>query len=732
MAPDVPLRRFAPEPVEQTTKTSRKFAPQPVEVTSKSSRNFAPQPVGTASTSSRRFPPEPAETTSKSSRKFAPEPVETASKSPRKFAPEPVETTSKSSRKFAPQPVETSSMSSRSKKEAEAASNTRGKFSPQPVETPVQSTRNTGLEGQEDAKAIRTTEKPVRRIFAPDLIETSKRTRKTGDSIPALLPSDKTEVTPGAAIPQRLRPLPMPITVVPTNTPVGSTAHVPQSQELRRDRSPFSFARPDSRSSNRRHSFRVPDLDPIESSGSEESAPQSLSTTPSEEETPFTTNSDISYDLYKHATRIRESVDDRFSGYLLQLAARAAEKQLREQALAAFPNSDFHERVAHYVDSEDDAMSEVVEDRPATWDGHDEDDDADIDMGRRDSSASISWEVREMQKHQEALDRERQNRREPTAQVASPGPWWNPISTTADRGRDTELRSMRDSARPPMLGADLRFPRCPSPEPARFDVTQGSTALRQQMCYLTEITQTNEEQGLWAGAGKQTQKTTGGRTIKTTLKSNASTRSQGLWGGFCFDTGSGSLAAPTGPTGLMTPALESGNPFESPHHSSTTTASPLLHQLHQLPPSPPRSANGSEPTLIDTLLHKVHDQKDRQAKLETEFPDSFVTQVYNYLSLGYPALARPFDAELAKISGIPVCELRADDALARSRGYIRFGEDMEITAADGREVTEEGCKRWQALWLYVREWARQGLADEETAPIRGNWGTGARRGSWAL
>ena len=54
--------------------------------------------------------------------------------------------------------------------------------------------------------------------------------------------------------------------------------------------------------------------------------------------------------MYKEATRRRESVDDSSAGYLLELAAKAAEKQLREQALAAFPNSDFHEPVAHYVD----------------------------------------------------------------------------------------------------------------------------------------------------------------------------------------------------------------------------------------------------------------------------------------------------------------------------------------------------------------------------------------------
>ena len=48
--------------------------------------------------------------------------------------------------------------------------------------------------------------------------------------------------------------------------------------------------------------------------------------------------------------RTRESCDERFSGYLLALAAKAAEKQLREQALAAFPNESMHQIVEHFYD----------------------------------------------------------------------------------------------------------------------------------------------------------------------------------------------------------------------------------------------------------------------------------------------------------------------------------------------------------------------------------------------
>lgn len=112
-----------------------------------------------------------------------------------------------------------------------------------------------------------------------------------------------------------------------------------------------------------------------------------------------------------------------------------------------------------------------------------------------------------------------------------------------------------------------------------------------------------------------------------------------------------------------------------------------------------------------------------------DFGDDFVTQVYNYLSLGYPSMAWPFDEELSKISKISISELRQDDHLARSRGYIRLGKDGNLTNS---EITEETCMRWRALRTYIQEWARQhpGMAEDEV--LAGGRGTAVRKGSWAL
>lgn len=403
---------------------------------------------------------------------------------------------------------------------------------------------------------------------------------------------------------------------------------------------------------------------------------------------------------------MRESVDERFSGYLLDLAAKAAEKQLREQAMAAFPNDDHHEPVDHFVDRDDDSDAFV-----------------DGSKSRRESAFNeVNWELVAMRKHREKLDQQharemdmkKRREAEMNRERPEPGPWGNPAAfidtSTKDiiggYQKDGELDRMRKGARPPMLGADIRFPRCRSPEPARFDTTQGCDVVRKAMCYLTEQSHAAERgEGLWCGIGngKQPSKV-------PSLWSNASSRPpsrNGLWGGCCVNTGH---TPPRGPTGILTPRIEKENVLETPCPTPATSL---------LPPTPP--ASNADFACIDEKLAV-------ELTIEEEYGDDFVTQVYNYLSLGYPSMARPFDAELSKISRIPIAELRQDDHLAKSRGYIRLGADGNLTSA---EITEESCMRWRALRIYIREWAKQhpGMAGES---IAGGMGTAVRRGSWAI
>ncbi|KAJ9631846.1 hypothetical protein H2203_000246 [Taxawa tesnikishii (nom. ined.)] len=695
-----------PPAQEPAKKPARKFAVEPVETSSKSSRNNHEQDA--SHNAPRKFAVEPVETTTKSSKDKAEE--NAPKKAPRKFAVQPVETSTKSS-----------------KKQEEQARKLGSRFAPQPIETTRSTNRRLSPPDKDEplsptSKAPEVTSNPPRRKFAPQLVDTSKRTRKNNDPGSTLRPSDKTDFTPGS----EKRPLVH--RDVSLLTAQEGSQRLPLPHERRRETSPFGLARSNSRHSNRSHSFRLPDLDTIESSESEPSNPPSLSTSPSSQHESPLTGSDVALsDMYKHATRIRESVDENFSRYLLEIEAKRAEQKLREQALAAFPNSDFHEPVHHYVDEESVASEDSdfeIDDRPATWEGHEDDDVVVQTHRRRRSTTKVNWELKELQEHHEQLEQDRlANGTTAKRHSTAPSPWWNPAAHdfAIPEQRDPELRKMRDRARPPMLGGDLRFPRTASPEPARFDVTQGSTMLRSQMCYLTEQSEANSlnpksADGLWA---------------KSSMHSARSTKSQGLWGGFCLDNGEdhaqtpGRLVPPSGPTGLLTPANEPADPFSMSFNIALSI---------RTPPTP--QPGKDDVSRIDSIL-----QEDRELDLlmEREFPDSFVTQVYNYLSLGYPSLARPFDEELSKISKIPIKDLRHDDEVARTmpRGYIRLGDDFE-GRGDGmdQELTEGGgCVRWQALKRYIREWARQekGMVTEEAVGgnMGGNWGTGARRGSWA-
>ncbi|GAB7343622.1 hypothetical protein MBLNU457_1618t1 [Dothideomycetes sp. NU457] len=665
----------------------------------------------------RRLAPQPIETSQKSSKKDAVEEgKEVSPKAPRKFAVQPVEESTKSSkqngtketperptiRKFAPEPVEQTTSSS---KKPDDSSKPKSRFSPQPFETSSTSSRNTSP--PEEPGSPKSAPAKPKRSFAPQLIDTSSRTRKSSDAPKALPITLKTDVTPSHKVkadgtpiferpesPNKTRPTPLTTFLLP--------------HERRRDRA-------DSHGSRQRHSFISPDLDTIESSESEPSNPPSLSTSPSSEmESPLTGD----LDMYKHATRIRESIDEGFSQYFLQLEAKRAEIKMREQALAAFANSDYHEPVEHYVDEEDDSDEMDMDDRPATWEGHDEEDEylpPALKTFRRDTT-KYNWELQEMKQHHESMEQEKAAMKTTAKREATtPSPWWKPDTSEPGRTGDHEYSQMMDRARPPMLGRDLKFPRSTSPEPARFDVTQGSANLLTSMCYLTEqsegsFTNPKTADGLW-----------GLSTPKNSHGGSGMGEEGGLWGGFCVNTNEetpGLLSVPSGPTGLMTPApLEKGNPFEM-------SQPPTPRGMHLRP-------DDASMNRMDSVLNS---EREIDQLMETEFNDTFITQVFNYLSLGYPSLARPFDEELSKIAKVPLSELRHDDKVAKSmpKGYIRLGDDFE-GRDDGRDQelnTSDPPARWKALKSYIREWVRQekGMVTMESF---GGFGTAPRRGSWA-
>ncbi|KXT14614.1 hypothetical protein AC579_3654 [Pseudocercospora musae] len=703
-------------------------------------RRFAPVPIETTTTSSRTRKHSPEKEEAPKIRRFAPQPIETSTKSSRAKEPAPVAEQKPAIRRFAPQPIETTQKSSKHKSQASSG---HIRFSPQLVETTYGGNRKSSSHASSrkpsqdgDGASIVASEEATPRKFTPVVLSTARRSRRAGDSNAANYRDHKTEEghTIHAREHQRHAGWKTPDQTSQASSDKDhhmSLDDLDAHPELRRQtcNADGSVAhRPGLIVNERKHSFRCPELDTIESSESErDSGHSSMSVSP-ERGSPITASDSSFNEYYKHATRIRESVDENFSHYLLQLEAKKAKQRLQEAALAAFPNSDFHEPVQHYVNEEQDSTGSdmEIEDRPVTWAEFDEEEFLSAPPRfRRESTGRIPWEQLEMQRHAEQREQERNANRPTEKKKESHSPWWNPAAGATFNQPDNEMRSMRDRARPPMLGNDLVFPRCPSPEPARFDVTQGSAQLRQQMCYLSQQSQSESQKapgGLWNAPATKSDQSVSSAAAKSPAKSN--TPGKGLWGGFCVgqeqNAAAGGLSPPVGPTGLMTPAprAENVNPFEQSFADRNGGVSIA-------PPTPPESVDMNR---LDAMLMS---EKQMEEQIENEFPDGFVTQVYNYLSLGYPSLARPFDEELSKIAGVPVKELREDDIKAKQspKGYIRLGPDFE---GGGGVLKASDCKRWQALKLYIHEWARQEKNMVPADATGGNWATVNRRGSWAI
>jgi len=185
----------------------------------------------------------------------------------------------------------------------------------------------------------------------------------------------------------------------------------------------------------------------------------------------------------------------------------------------------------------------------------------------------------------------------------------------------------------------------------------------------------------------------------------------------------GEYLAPTtrGPTLIQTPHSECEDPFSSA----------LADEIPGGAKSPKMNGDKGGVHMLSGLDERLKAEVTRRKQedvLLKEFDDTFVTQVYNYLSLGYPALARPYDEELACISRIPAEKLRVDDKKKNAKGHIGI---VDGTSPKGKGEGEPRCARWKALRIYILEWARQNPSMTGAA-IPTAWGVRARRGSWAI
>ncbi|KAJ3553262.1 hypothetical protein NPX13_g10926 [Xylaria arbuscula] len=279
---------------------------------------------------------------------------------------------------------------------------------------------------------------------------------------------------------------------------------------------------------------------------------------------------------------------------------------------------------------------------------------------------------------------------------------------------------MRKAASPPMLGADLTFRTCPSPQYTRMEPNQ-------PYCQIDRL--------------DKTQRDASGAT--------------GLWRGYCsYQTNKLETPSLYPPDLLHTPGTSTPiDPFASAFAASVNgsgTQSPVW-----VPGGKGVSLHKQRLSGLGEKLEREIGRKEREQVILAEFDNAFVTQVYNYLSLGFPATARAFDDELSKISGICVEELRKDDNIKVGKGFML---DMEVgssrTSSDSSSADSSGDEqmvspdvyeleygkrsrhkppRWKALKLYIHEWARQHPSlngDDGLGPPA--WGVRARRGSWAI
>ena len=527
------------------------------------------------------------------------------------------------------------------------------------------------------------------------LLETTKRSRKSSDAGPAVLPQDKTNISPGDTVKE---PQWTNTSNQKSNGDDGADSSGPPLDEVPR------YSQQNACHSERSHSFKVPELDAIESSESGKSDDSIRSAS----KLRLSSNQD-----HQDSTRLRESMDERFSGYLLDLAAQSAQKQLRDQEAVVFATTDLHEPVNHFVDDDNEELGSPLRNpRPECI------------MSRRES-ADGSFAIQEMRRHGERVRQEQQdanlgkedhvkpigfdvNVQDATKRVAKMSVDAPKKLSGAQLNRDSEVRQMRKHASPPMLGGNINFPRCPSPEHAVFSVRDGLKIL--------ETKTKEEEEGLWDSHHPKD-------SAMEEPAMNLGRNTSGLWGGCCTEP---DIKVVTAASGLATPNRTPDREASDPFLSCPGLSSHSATHRGNIPITPPLSAS---------LSHE-----DVEYILDNEFPDSYVTHVYNYISLGFPALARRFDQHLSEDTGMSVAELREDDKLAQPMGYLRLGDEEPSQQHVG--VSERQCKRWVALRMYIRQWGIEHIVNNgkirstSDDPNRawglpGAWGAAGRKGSWA-
>lgn len=283
-----------------------------------------------------------------------------------------------------------------------------------------------------------------------------------------------------------------------------------------------------------------------------------------------------------------------------------------------------------------------------------------------------------------------------------------------DKAAEKAFFRLKTQKSPPMAGSDLTFRMCPSPKQTKLE--------------------SDQKWDVAAGAHVEVNRDT--------------TEQNGLWRGYCFTNNQEREVMVASPRAqmIMTP-MSPGTPYEhsDPYNANGGTLAPFPISAEPTPvatnqtslhvsTSEHRSRAGQPRGLhmlmgLEQRLQQEKAASELNERIAAEFTDQFVTQVYNYLSLGYPATARAYDEELSKISRIPTEELEMEDEAvmdgigSSAKGHIKISMDLDTT-------DDKRCPRWKALKEYIFEWARQHPDLDSITPLA--WGVAERRGSWGI
>ncbi|KAL6875821.1 hypothetical protein HDV57DRAFT_510634 [Trichoderma longibrachiatum] len=581
-------------------------------------------------------------------------------------------------RRFVPVPIETTFQSYR-KNVYDYTSHQR--IGPNPELTPEPSPRSPEAQFPPEMHDRETSQE--RRRFAPQLIETSRRVRRVGDPGPATRPTDKTDITP-------------------------YTNHIysAKPKASRRQLGPAGDDEPQRNVSR-----------------------------------PFP------------PTR-RETEEEGVQEYLLDLAAKQVARQIEEVALAAFPNSRPREGgVAHFY------FRESSTDSGSSPEASPRDEEAgQYRFRRKSSNLGLNWWHKHMQEHAARLEQDRGDGMDvdneeavvmqddldaaAAAAAAAAGGAASAASAASPLAIAGPGPGPSAAADSPLIrsDSDLDKMELPSPPDLLWTTTKPMLATDSRRSSVAELQLALAEANR---AAAQAQAKLAASSVPADPSAQPADPHPGRqepgpfgrpFGGFRHvpDADPKLLKLRQGPS---PPMLGKDLVFRRCPSPKFTTLEPEdsfeAHMIEDGGRDVPGQAGlwrgyccRSESTGGCIRLQREKAQAERDEKILQEFGEDFVTQVYNYLSLGYPAMARGFDEELSRISHIDIDELRRDDEKQMAKGHM---VEMKL---DVNAPEEERCPRWAALRAYITEWARQHPDLDNLDPLA--WGVRERRGSWAI